>query len=308
MKDAVSPFADAALAPETVAFNAELAATLDGLPTPMEVPLDLIRMARAEGRGIFPKSGPLEGSRWQDLPGGGRVRLSPAAGAAIGTYLHIHGGGWTIGAPDQADLPNQRIAAETGGDVVSVQYRLAPEHPWPAAADDCEAAALWLLENRSGPVVIGGDSAGAHLSVVVLQRLKARGLAERILGAVLNYGMFDLRMTPSMQRWGDRYLILSTPVVAWFAGNLLGGHDPADPAVSPLLADLSGMPPALFQIGTMDPLLDDSLFMAARWQAAGVAADLAIYPGGVHAFDAFDIPIARQAQARQSAFIAACFS
>jgi acetyl esterase/lipase len=107
--------------------------------------------------------------------------------------------------------------------VVSVQYRLAPEHRWPACAEDCEAAALWAMEEFGGPLLIGGESAGAHLSAVTLLRLKARGMAGRVAGMVLNYGVYDLRMTPSMANWGGRYLVLSTPVVAWFCDNLLPG-------------------------------------------------------------------------------------
>jgi acetyl esterase/lipase len=192
--------------------------------------------------------------------------------------------------------------------VVSVQYRLAPEHPWPACAEDCEAAALWALGEFGGPMLIGGESADGHLSAVTLLRLRARGLAGQVAGMVLNYGVYDLRLTPSMANWGERYLVLSTPVVAWFCDNLLpGGARPpvgrGNPAVSPLMADLGGLVPALFQVGTCDPLIDDTLFMSRRWRAAGNRAELAIYPGGVHAFDMFDLAIAHASRARQDAFL-----
>lgn len=293
MTDPADPFDPGAVAPETAAFNAQLEAALAELPPVHELPPELTRKARAEGRGVFPVAGPLAGSEWRGIagaPGGpGRVRLSLPEGAPRGTYLHIHGGGWTLGCPDQYDAYNQRIARATGCRVVSVRYRLAPEHPWPACADDCEAAALWALETFGGPLLIGGESAGGHLSAVTLIRLRRRGLAGRVAGVVLNYGCFDLRMTPSMANWGERYLILSTPVTDWFVRNLLSERSAADPEVSPLLADLAGLPPALLQVGTCDPLLDDSLFMAARWRAAGNPAELAVYPGGVHAFDMFDL-------------------
>lgn len=311
MTAALSPFDPAAIAPETAAFSASLEKALALVPTVDKVPPELTRKARAEGRGVFPLAGPLAGSDWVSIPGaaGGpaRVRLSPAPGPSRGTYLHIHGGGWTLGSPDQYDAHNQRIARETGLDVVSVQYRLSPEHRWPGCAEDCEAAARWVLETRPGPVTIGGESAGGHLSMVTFLRLAAAGLAQRVAGLVLNYGVFDMRMTPSALNWGARYLILSTPVIDWFARNLLDGGARADPAVSPLLAPLpERLPPALFQCGTTDPLVDDTLFMGQRWQAAGGRAEVALYPGGVHAYDMFDLGIARESHARQDAFLRAC--
>ncbi len=312
MPDQTNPFDPAAVSAETAAFNEWLAGTLAALPPTHTVPPEITRKARAEGRGVFPSAGPAKGSDWQEIPGApggpGRVRVSLPDGAPRGTYLHIHGGGWTLGTPDLYDVHNQRIAAATGCRVVAVQYRLAPEHPWPACGDDCEAAALWALGEYDGPMVIGGESAGAHLCAVTLLRLRARGLARRIAGAVLNYGAYDMRMTPSMANWGARNLVLSTPTVDWFVTNLLPRGGRSDPAVSPLLADLAGLVPALFQVGTSDPLLDDTLFMSRRWEAAGNRADLAIYPGGVHAFDMFDLEIARASWARQDRFVTACLA
>lgn len=299
------PFDPAAVSAETSKFNAELAATLKDAPRPMDIPVELTRKARAEGRGLFALAGPLEGSEWIAIAGAeggpGRVRLSLPDGEPRGVYLHIHGGGWTLGDPEHQDGYNQRIARATGLAVASVNYRLSPEHRWPGCADDCEAAARWALSEFDGPMMIGGESAGGHLTAVTALRLKASGLIDRVGGLVCNYGMFDFSMTPSMRNWGDDYLILSTPVVAWFLDNLMNGQ--TDIEASPLYADLAGMPPALFQVGTMDPLLDDTLFMAARWQAAGNRAELAVVPGGVHAYDCFDLPIAHESHARQDAFV-----
>lgn len=305
----LSPFDPAAIAPETAAFNDRLARMLAGLPTPMEVEIPVMRALRAEGRGIFPLGGPREGSHWSEIPGPEgplalRITPEPQPGAARGTYLHIHGGGWTFNAPEQYDAANQALAAAAGCRVVSVRYRLAPEAPWPACAEDCLAAAHWALAEAPGPLVIGGESAGAHLAAVTLLRLCDAARLSGVAGAVLAYGMFDLRGTPSMRNWGARYLVLSTPVVDWFVGNLMGGQDRGDPAASPLLADLAGLPPALMQVGTADPLLDDTLFMAARWEAAGGAARLSVTPGGVHAFDQFDLPVADAALAERAAFVA----
>ncbi len=297
---------DAAPSAETAAFNAKLEAVLKDAPAPWTVDVALIRELRARGEGVLPIDGPLPDARWAAVPGGRRARVIEAD-APRAVYLHIHSGGWTFGGPDQSDGRCLRLSRAASVDTISVEYRFGPENRWPACADDCFAAATYALahaERRGGlPVFIGGESAGGHLSVVTLLRLREAGALEKIAGAVLNYGCFDLRLTPSTRLWGDRVLVLSTPIVDWFVGNLLGDarERAEDPLVSPLLADLSAMPPALFQIGTEDPLLDDTLLMAERWRASGAATDLAEWPGGVHGFDMFDrpehaLPIATAAQ------------
>lgn len=301
-------FDPSAITAETAAFNEEFERELAKLPKVHTVDPVLTRQARAEGRGIFPHGGPLDGSVWQDIPGAkggpGRVRISEPDGQPHGVYVHIHGGGWTIGAPDQYDRFNQDIARQAGVRVISIQYRLAPEDPWPAQHQDCMAATRWVLENSDLPVVIGGESAGGHLTATTALGLRAEDMASRLRGLVFTYGCFDLRMTPSMANWGERYLVLSTPIVEWFVENTdPGGKDRGTPEMSPLLADLDGMPPALFQVGTLDPLMDDTLFMAQRWRAAGNAASLAVYPGGIHAFDMFETSIAKQCRASVIDFI-----
>lgn len=309
MKSLNSLFEPAAVSKETAAFNARLEAELAELPRMNTFPPDVVRAARAEGKGALPLGGPLEGSHWQEIPGApggpGRVRVSEPEGTPRGVYLHIHGGGWTVGSAEQYDKSNQAIARATGLRVASVAYRLAPEHPWPAQREDCMAAARWLLSDTDLPVIIGGESAGGHLAAVTALGLRAEGLDAQIRGVVMNYGVFDLRGTPSALNWGDRYLVLSTPVMEWFFDHV----DPTCEArqkadLSPIMADLANLPPALFQVGTEDPLLDDTLFMAQRWQAAGNATDLAVFPGGVHGYDMFDeLEIAQAARQNVNDFI-----
>ena len=122
-------------------------------------------------------------------------------------------------------------------------------------------------------------------------------------GAVLTYGAYDLSLTPSARNWGEKNLILTTKLIRWFHHNYVPSGDYAAPDISPLHANLAGMPPALFTVGTLDPLIDDSLFMHMRWLAAGNTSELAIYPGGMHAFDAFPTELAGRAKARIRNFI-----
>lgn len=286
---------DRAPAP-VLAFNEQMERDCRQLPPIWEVGAVEARRAREEGKSLL---GPLTLSeRATDLTvpapdGPVRMRVIEPAGETRGVFMHIHGGGWTLGAPHHQDPVLENLADSTGLTVASVQYRLAPEHPYPAGPDDCERAALWLARRapqRLGGelAAIGGESAGAHLSAVTCLRLRDRHNLAPFRAALLAYGVYDLRGTPSMRRFGDRPLILNTPITSWFIDRFvpLSGRD--DPDASPLLADLAGMPPAMFTVGDADPLLDDTLFMDIRWKAAGIPSQLDLWPGAVHGFDLFD--------------------
>jgi acetyl esterase len=208
-----------------------------------------------------------------------------------GVLFHIHGGAWLGGSPEMMDLLHEMLADTVNLAVVSVDYRLSPEHPYPAGPDDCEAAALWVVEHAraelgSDRLVIGGESAGAHLAAVTLLRLRDRHrLADRFLGANLIFGAYDLSQTPSQRGVGTSTEIdvldgTGFPLDLFLPGQ--SREERRDPEISPLYADLSGMPPALFSVGTADHLLDDTLFMAARWVAAGNEAELLVYPDTPH--------------------------
>lgn len=215
-----------------------------------------------------------------------------------GTYLHLHGGGWTMGSNAFQDQRLWRFATEASVRVVSVEYRLAPEHPFPACIDDCVAVARALAGDR---IVIGGESAGGHLSALTLTRVGG------FSGANLAYGCYDLGMSPSQREWGDRNLVLSTPIIRWHLDQLLPGLDTAarrDPSISPLFSELSDVPPALLTIGTDDPMLDDSRLLAERWPGAR----LEIYEGGFHAFDLLPLELGELATRRQIDFIRECVS
>jgi acetyl esterase len=137
------------------------------------------------------------------------------------------------------------------------------------------------------------------LSTLTLLRLRDRhAITGAFAGANLVFGVYDVAMTPSARRWGERNLIINTPIMAWFADMFtpdMSGEERRSPEVSPLYADLAGMPPALFTVGTLDPLLDDSLSITSRWKAAGSEATLLVFPESVHGFIRFPSAMAGMA-------------
>jgi acetyl esterase len=215
--------------------------------------------------------------------------LAPECETVRGVYLDIHGGGFYLGWAARGDARNRRLADALGIAVVSVDYRLAPEHPWPAAPDDCETAALWLLdqaEARFGTtrMAIGGASAGATLAMTTLLRLRDRGLAEPFVGAVLQFGTYDLSgQSPAGRMLADEFFIKA------YAGHVA---DRTDPDISPFFGDLRGLPPALLVVGSLDIVLEQSLVMAARMSAAGGEVDLRVYPESPHGFTSFPTAMA----------------
>jgi acetyl esterase/lipase len=299
---------------EARTFNAALEELLATRPATHEVEPAETRRQRASGEGIF---GPVVHSesavdRSYEFQGGMVQLRIFATERPTGAYLHIHGGGFTLGSADQQDTMLEETVKRTGMTVLSVEYRLAPEHPYPAGPDDCERAALWLVSEGAAEfgvtrLLIGGESAGANLSATTLLRLRDRhGITGAFVGANLTFGGFDLGGTPSLRNWGERNLVINTPMCWWFNQQYLPGADVAayqDPQMSPLFADLHDMPPALFSVGSLDPLIDDSLFMAARWEAAGAEAQLDVYPEGPHAFTVFPTKLADMARSAQYDFL-----
>lgn len=293
--------------PETKAINAALAARLALIPPTAD--LEQARGMFARGEGAIPASPQSPAARIVTIPGKvGQLHLRIVGPAKPrGIYLHIHGGCWMLGTADMWDDQFERLAAVAGMACVSVEYRLAPEHPFPAAVDDCETAALWLLESAqsyfgTSRLTIGGESAGAHLAVLTLLRLRERRFHRAFLAANLLYGIYDLSLTPSA-RAAETSLVLDRAVLESSSLYFRERRDERDPAVSPMFADLTDLPPALFTVGTLDPLLDDSLFMHMRWMAAGNRSDLAIYPGGLHGFTSLGGELAEEGNARADGFL-----
>jgi acetyl esterase len=301
-----------AVTPDTHKLNETMVKLLTPMPDWWVVGAEATRAARRRGNGPFPPPAMSPRATVRSIPGrdGNAVPLRIIApDTPRGIYLHIHGGGWVLGGADLQDPMLERIAENTGLAVISVEYRLAPEHPHPAGPDDCEAAALWLARNAGAEfgtekLTLGGESAGGHLAALTLLRMRDRHGFTGFRGANLVYGAYDLSMTPSQRLFGNERLVLRTIDIVQFCNAYLPTvSDRRDPDISPLYAGLHGMPPALFTVGTADALLDDTLFMHARWLAAGNSAELAIYPGGAHGFTLFPNTLADEAAQKMDEFL-----
>lgn len=229
-----------------------------------------------------------------------RVRIhAPLDRPAAGVVLELHGGGFYLGSAAASDGRNRQLADALDVVVVSVDYRLAPEHPWPAAPDDCETAALWLVENaadRFGTtrLAVTGFSAGSTLAMTTLLRLRDRGISA-VDAAVLQFGTYDLSArTPAGRLIADEYFLDA------YAGD---APDRTDPGLSPIYADLAGLPPVLMVVGDEDILLRDNLAMAGGLSAAGVDVDLRIYPDSPHGFTGHPTPMAHAAHDDMKAWL-----
>jgi acetyl esterase/lipase len=220
--------------------------------------------------------------------------------------------GWAFGAADGQDERPWRLAVQARPAVVSVEYRPAPERPSPAGPADCEAAAWWLVDHAAAEfhtqrLLIGGESARAHQSVLTLLPLRDRhGVTGAFRAADLLFGPYDLSMTPSQRLFGSRRLLSDTD-------SLRGGYEHftpgiaaercRDPEVSPLFANLVGLPPARIAAGTEAPLLDDSPFPAARWQATGVSVQRGVVAGAMHGFTLFPLTVTERELRRERDFL-----
>lgn len=235
------------------------------------------------------------------------LRIYRPEGELRGVVFNIHGGGFALGSRRNDDAVNDLTARTVQVATVSVEYRLAPEHPYPAGLNDCVMAASWLAEHAAElfgteRLVLAGGSAGAYYAVQTLLRLRAGQpeLFAKYLAVSLVFGVFDLGRSPSARAADDSVLVLTSSWMVEFIEMFLPGMSLAerqDPERSPMFADLSGLPSALFTVGDLDPLLDDSMFLASRWLAAGNPAELDIWPEAPHAFLSAS-PVGQLAQRR----------
>jgi acetyl esterase len=219
-----------------------------------------------------------------------RYRPSHDATSPPGIFVWYHGGGFTIGDLDTADSTCRKLANRSGAVVVSVNYRLAPEHPAPAAVDDAWTALQWVashagqLGGDASRLAIGGDSAGGTISAVVAVLARDAGLLLR--HQLLVYPATDLTASYPSHEENAFGFMLTNDMVGWFYGKYLGPNgDPKDPRISPLFTDdLAGVAPAHVLVAEYDPLRDEGIAYAERLRDADVPVELHRYDGMLHGF------------------------
>lgn len=254
-------------------------------------------------------------------PGGNiPVRLYRPKGSGqadkLPVLVYYHGGGWVIGDLETHDIICRELCNRSGAAVVSVDYRMGPEHRFPAAVEDAYAALAWVaMEGRNlgldtRRIAVGGDSAGGNLAAVC--SLLAREQGPRLSFQLLIYPATDMiGDTDSHRALAEGYM-LTGEAIAWFAGHYLNGpEDRLDWRASPLrAADLKGLPPALVITAGFDPLKDEGKAYAERLKASGVPVEFFCYEGMIHGFFGMNGPIAaaRDAQARSAAALAKALS
>jgi acetyl esterase len=235
--------------------------------------------------------------------------IVPPGTAPFPTLVYLHGGGWSICSSGTHEKLARRLAVGAKAVVINVDYRLAPEHPFPVPLEDCVTAVRWTRANvaRYGGdperLAIGGDSAGANLSAAVINDLHD---AVEFRAALLIYGAFDLENCP---RDYDRYAPEEDPVLPKRAMQMMldayvsGGASVRDPRVSPLFADLRHFPPSCFVVGAVDPLFGESVGMRDTLQALGCECEFHRYAEMPHGFVQLELPEATQAIDAASAFL-----
>jgi acetyl esterase len=259
---------------------------MNAMPGPPadEIPVAAMRAGHiAEAERLSGPGEPVADVRDIAVPGPGGdvpVRLLVPEDAH-GTVVYIHGGGWVMGSVETFDAPLRALANASGATVAAVEYRLAPEHVFPAALDDC-LAAIRRLSVDGGPIAVAGDSAGGNLATVCARRL--RGEVDLRLQALI-YPVTDARLNlPSIREFGSAYgLTAATLRRMW--SFYLGGADGGQPDASPLRSDdLAGVAPAFVMTAEADILRDEGEAYAEALRAAGVPVELVRWPGVIHGF------------------------
>ena len=202
--------------------------------------------------------------------------------------VFFHGGGWVIGNIESHDVVCRKLAHEGELMVISVDYHLAPEHRFPAAADDALTATQWVAANAkqlgidANSLLVGGDSAGGNLAAVTA--LAAREAGPKLAGQVLIYPATDFAMNTPSHSEPETSILLTHSVIKWFCNHYLQGADINDWRASPSRANLSGLPPAYVLVAGGDPLRDEGNEYAEKLKAAGVAVTYRFFPGQFHGF------------------------
>jgi acetyl esterase len=282
------------LDPQLRAVLRSIYARLQGLPPPAELSPAQLRRINASLSFYFNAGAPAlphVEERTIDAPSGRRrVRIyDPGIVAPAATVILLHGGGWVFGDLDTYDGVARQIAKRSGLRCLSVEYALAPEHPFPSPLDDCVAAVRWAASEGSSlgidgqRVAVIGDSAGANLAIAVCRALHEAGPSP-IRGAALLYGAYSLDFeTPSERAFGGGSYFLGTADIARYWNDYLPDKTARqNPLAVPMLADLSNMPPLYIAACEFDPLLDDSHRLAERAKSAGTDVEFMLWNGMVH--------------------------
>ncbi len=256
---------------------------------------------RARRRALAPPPEVPEGVDWadheaSDAEGSPAVmlRLYRPAGVqgALPLVYWIHGGGYLGGSYEGSNDVNGEWARELGCAVVSVEYRLAPEHPYPAPLEDCYTGLKWLAVNASelgvdpSRVIIAGGSAGGGLCAGLALLVRDRGELS-VTHQVLIYPMVDDRRTTGSSQWSTWVWTKESNDIGWraYLGELFGSDNVPAYAAASRATDLAGLPPAYVMVGSLDLFFDEDVDYASRLIVAGVPTELHVYPGGPHAFD-----------------------
>lgn len=283
-----------------MSLHPQIADVLRHLPPPSGGPLDPVAMRAAEQAQVPALADriPLYAVRdlLADTPSGDvPVRVyTPGEGTAYGLLVYLHGGAFFLGSLDTHDHIARSLAKETGHIVVSVGYRLAPEHAYPAGLTDCYGVVQWAAANGDqlgwdgGNLVVAGDSSGGTFVAAVVAMAHDDGF-DAITHQVLYYPSldldFDVQRYPSLRDNAVGFGLETAGLAPFNAFYLDSGADPADPLVSPVKrADLRGLPPALVITGEFDPLRDEGELYGRRLQEAGVPAKVSRYAGAGHGF------------------------
>lgn len=274
----------------------------------------LLRASQIGGADKLRKHGLKAQCTWASVGGVSvPVRIIRPTGTAKGVVLDFHGGGWVIGNAQMNDDFNLAMVHACAVAVVSVDYRLAVSTPIAGLLQDCLCAARWLLSDDCNefadlPVIVVGESAGAHLAAATLLALKqSPDLLQRVRGALLYYGVYDLTGTPSVRAAPAETLVLDGPGMLDALRMLTPGlTDPQrrQPPLSPLYGDFSDFPPTLMFAGELDPLLDDTLQLAERWQQSA-PVEVHILPSSPHGFIHFPTALAARVLAYSREWITA---
>ncbi|ABW12563.1 Alpha/beta hydrolase fold-3 domain protein [Parafrankia sp. EAN1pec] len=257
-------------------------------------------LARARGPVGFPVTREMASVSDEDADGV-PVRIYQPEAKRTGLVVYFHGGGWCVGSVGLMDNVARELAHATGATVVSVEYRLAPEHPYPAGLDDCELVTRWALKNAKrfgtspAQVVVAGESAGGNLAAAVTLRLRGSS-AVPLAGQILIYPGLDSGVDPLPSRVEFINVMGGASMMTYYWDAYAAGRDlTRDPFVVPLQADsLAGLPPALILRGGCDFLRDEGLRYATRLSEAGVPVEDTCYPGQPHGFVNYMFPAAEK--------------